>query len=298
MNPHLLVDGFNLAFRAFHGMPDLTRSDGFPTGALHGWVRTLWMLGDGQKPDSLTVFFDSGESTRHSLLLAEYKATRAACPEPLQKQIPLLKKLTELLGFATVERPGVEADDLLAAQASHLAAAGQSVLIVSADKDFGQLVGASIQQLLPPSPAQPELGWRRLDAAGVEEKFGVPPGLIPDLLALTGDAVDNIPGLEGVGQKTAAKWLRQYRSLEGIIDHAAELKPARFQLQVHGQRETLRRNLRLTTLDLQHPPLEPRAPVPRLPELLQLLEEMEMKGSAREAARRYSNGLGDGNDCR
>lgn len=287
MAKYLLADGYNLAFRAFYGMPDLTRSDGFPTGALHGWVNTLWMLQDREQPDAFIVFFDSGQPTRHEALLPEYKANRVECPEPLRRQFPVLRPLTAALGMGGIERPGVEADDLLASAAHRLGAAGHEVWVVSADKDLGQLVGGSIGQMTPPPTANPKLGWRRLDAAGVAEKFGVPPRLIPDLLALTGDDSDNIPGLDGVGFKTAAKWLNQYGGLEQVIGHCGELKPLRCQALVHARQADLRRNLLLTTLDrtqeipsLDKPVADPAA-------LVALLESYEMRALAREARRRH-----------
>ena len=187
MSKWLLVDGYNMAFRAFYGMPELTRADGFPTGALHGWVKTMWRLQDQEKPDAMLVFFDLGGSQDRLALHPEYKAQRKDTPEPLEKQIPLIKELTRAMGLVGVELDGVESDDLVASQARALANAGHEVLIVSADKDFAQCVDERIKILLPPPTANPKLGWRVLDAAGVLEKFGVPPALIAEYLALIGD---------------------------------------------------------------------------------------------------------------
>ena len=163
----LLVDGYNMAFRAFYGMPELTRTDGFPTGALHGWVKTMWRLQDQEKPDAMVVFFDLGGSQDRLALHPEYKAQRKETPEPLEKQIPVIKELTRAMGLVGVELDGVESDDLLAAQARLLAKDGHEVLIVSADKDFAQCVDGRIKILLPPPTANPKLGWRVLDPAGV-----------------------------------------------------------------------------------------------------------------------------------
>ena len=113
----LLVDGYNMAFRAFYGMPELTRADGFPTGALHGWVKTLWRLQDQEKPDGMLVFFDLGGSQDRLSLHPEYKAQRKETPEPLEKQIPVIKDLTRAMGLVGIELDGVESDDLLASQA-------------------------------------------------------------------------------------------------------------------------------------------------------------------------------------
>ena len=283
----LLVDGYNLAYRAFFAVPELTRADGFPTNALHGWVKTLWRVIDQERPDGCAVFFDLGGAQDRLALMPEYKAQRAEMPEALRRQIAPLKALTRALGLHGIERSGVESDDLLAAQAVALARAGHEVRIVSADKDFAQVVDARILILQPPPTANPKLGWRLLGAAGVREKFGVPPMQIADLLALVGDTSDNIPGIEGVGPKTAARWLGQYGSLEGLLAHAAEVKPERFREVLGAQAEKLRRNLKLTTLNLQLEPVALAAERPDLPRLLQLLDEYEMRTAREEARRRY-----------
>ncbi len=291
MSKWLLVDGFNLAYRCFFAIPELTRADGFPTNALHGWVKSLWRLADQERPAGTLVFFDLGGAQDRLALLPEYKAQRAEMPEALVKQLPYVKSLTRAMGFAGVERDGVESDDLLAAEARRLADAGNAVLIVSSDKDFAQMVDARVRLLLPPPAGNAKLGWRVLDEAGVVEKFGVRPAQIADYLALVGDASDNIPGLAGVGPKTAAKWLEQCGSLEAVIARADELKPERFREPVRAQADALRRNLRLTTLNLSLPPLSDAernaAGRVRLEELLALLEELEMRTALAEARQRY-----------
>ena len=284
----LLVDGFNLAFRAFYGMPELTRSDGFPTGALHGWVKSLWKLEDDQKPAATLVFFDLGGSQDRLALHPEYKAQRQETPEALEQQIPVIKQLTRAMGFVGVERDGVESDDMLAAQAVALAGAGHEVLVVSADKDFAQIVNERIKLLLPPPTANPKLGWRVLDTMGVAEKFGVTPAQIADYLALVGDTSDNIPGLAGVGPKTAAKWLQEHGTLEGVIANAALLKPDRFRETVANDADRLRLNRQLTTFNLALPTVEAVRGEPQVGELLRLLEELEMKSTLAEARKRYT----------
>lgn len=282
-----LIDGYNLAFRAFYGMPGLSRADGFPTGALHGWVRSLWWVEDHIQPTRMVVFFDLGGASRQTALHADYKANRQDTPPELEQQMPIIKRWTRAMGYGGIEKNGIEADDLIAAWARHLCEQGQQVLVVSADKDLAQLVrDGHVQQLLPPPTANPKLGWRRLDGAAVEEKFGVRPERIPDLLAIIGDSSDNIPGLKGVGQKTAAKWVNAYGNLEGVIAHCGELKPERFQSVVHASQDILRRNRQMTALDPDHLVDLPPEPV-REPELaLSILQEMEMKASYESAKRR------------
>lgn len=277
----LLLDGYNLAFRSYYAIKQLSRSDGFPTNALHGWLNSLWRLERDYGPARTVVFFDLGGAARQEALLETYKAQRTEMPIDLAKQMPYLKAMVHHLGYNLVEVEGVEADDLIGSSARALAKAGEETLIVSADKDLGQCVGGCITQLLPPPSAK--LPWKRLDSVGVTERFGVGPQLIPDFLALVGDTVDNIPGVPGVGPKTAAKWLQQYGSLEAVIENCGTLKPPRFQALVYNERDNLRRNLQLTTLDPTLPPPEFHEVKPNPEGLLALLKEMEMRRAYAEA---------------
>ena len=286
---YALVDGYNLIFRAFHGMPELTRADGLPTGAIHGWVRTLWWIADNMGADRIVVCFDLGGSSRQSALLESYKANRAETPEALRPQIPFIKAWTRAMGYHGLESEGIEADELIAAASRQLSAGGHEVRIVSADKDLAQLVGGSVTQWVPPPTANPKLGWRELDAAGVEAKFGVPPHKIADYLALMGDSSDNIPGIDGVGPKTAAEWIRRYGSVEGVIDHCGELSPKRFQTVVHARQADLRRNLELTRLSLDHPLGDLTAPAAVDPSaVIAILEELGMTGTVAQARKRLN----------
>jgi DNA polymerase-1 len=287
MSKWLLVDGFNLIYRCYFALPELTRADGFPTGALHGWVKSLWKLADQEKPEATLVFFDLGGAQDRLAIHPEYKAQREEMPEALRQQIEPVKELTRAMGLVGIEQHGVESDDLLAAQAVAFADAGHEVIIVSSDKDFAQIVSERIKMMLPPPAANPKLGWRLLDTPGVVEKFGVPPTQIADYLALVGDTSDNIPGIAGVGPKTASKWLAEWGSLEGVIAHAAELKPERFRGPVAAEAEKLRRNLKLTTLNLALPTLAAEKTAPNTTELLRLLESYEMRGTLAEARERY-----------
>ncbi len=287
MSKTLLLDGFNLAFRAFYAIPELTRADGFPTNALHGWMKTLLKLEEQESPCKLEVFFDLGGDVRREALHPEYKAQRTEMPEALGQQIPWLKEISRHLGLTLWEVSGVEADDLMAGRARALEAQGEEVWLVTADKDLAQCVNERIRMLVPPPTANPRLGWRKWGAAEVQEKFGVLPERIAEYLALVGDTSDNIPGLAGVGPKTASAWLNSYGSLQGVIDSAAELKPVRFQTAVLEQVDRLRMNLELTTLT-------PPDPLPEVVEgkanpdaLLQLLEQMEMRSLFREMASRF-----------
>ena len=272
---YFLIDGFNMAFRCFYAMPDLTRSDGFPTGALHAFFASLLKLGAIDAPHATCVFFDSGGSIRHRKLLPTYKANRAQAPETFKRQIEPMKTLCSLLGFDVFGREGIEADDLLASLAVKLKNSGHSVTIVSADKDFAQLVSPNMRQLLPPNPRLKE--WSALDTVGVRMKFGVSPSQIPDFLALVGDSADNIPGLEGIGPKTAAKWLKEYGDLQGIIRRYDWLKPEKFRTIVRDSQAMLARNLELVRLDTKLDIETPQNRNPDFDGIIKFLEDMEMK---------------------
>ncbi|MDR2430094.1 MAG: hypothetical protein LBD14_04250 [Puniceicoccales bacterium] len=284
---YVLVDGFNLAFRAYHAMPALTRRDGFPVGALHGWVRILWKLLDQETPCRLTVFFDKDGSRRHLALHAGYKANRAETPPALVAQIPELKAIAAHLGFALAEQSGVEADDLIASAAGALDAQGHSVRIASSDKDFAQCVNARVNLLVPPPAGAPKTGWTLLDADGVNARFGVSPERIVDYLALTGDTVDNIEGIPGVGPKTAVAWLAKHGDLDGVLKDADAIEPPRFRPILRDSAALLQRNRELIAFrrDFQGD-WDATAPVDATAARA-FFERMEMRSSLLEFERRH-----------
>ncbi|VFM96980.1 MAG: DNA polymerase I [Candidatus Kentron sp. G] len=216
-NPLLvLVDGSSYLYRAFHAMPALNTSRGTPTGAVYGvgnMLRTI--LADA--PDYMAVVFDAKGKTFREERYPEYKANRPPMPEALQRQIEPLHELVRALGVPILEIPGVEADDVIGTLASQARVAGLSVVISSGDKDFAQLVTEDVILLNT-------MNASRLDPAGVEDKFGIPPALMVDYLALVGDTSDNVPGVPKVGPKTALNWLRTHGSLDGIVANAEAVK--------------------------------------------------------------------------
>jgi DNA polymerase-1 len=292
MEKYLLVDGFNMAFRAYYAVHELTRSDGFPTNALYGWVRSMWKLIDEQKPRETIVFFDLGGAQAKLELLPQYKANRGETPEDFEKQVPIIKELTRAMGFGMYEENGVESDDLLAAHANRICSADEKakVFIVSADKDFAQSVSDRIHMLLPPPTANPRLGWRILDSNGVEEKFGVSTEQIPDYLSLIGDTSDNIPGVPGVGPKTAAKWLKEYGDLDGVASNVDHLKPIRFREILPAMIGQLKINRQIIAFDPECGPESIPDGNVDAPALFSILEEMEMKTHLKEARKRYAQG--------
>ncbi len=273
----LLIDGYNLGFRCFYAMPDLTRADGFPTGALHAFFNSLIKLSNENAPHTTAVFFDKGGSQRHLKIHPEYKANRSEAPDKFKSQIPSMKYLCEIFGFNPTEQEGIEADDLLASVAVKVKEAEELAIIASADKDFAQLVCPNIRQMLPPSGKVKD--WVMLDAIGVKTKFGVSPAQIPDYLALIGDSADNIGGINGVGPKTAAKWLKDFGNIETIIKRYDWLKPEKFRPLIKENEALLRRNLELIKLDTSLSVELPEKKIPNFDDIIAFLEEMEMKKS-------------------
>ena len=211
--PLCLVDGSSYLYRAFHALPSLSNAEGLPTGAIFGVANMIRRLTESQSPQRIVVVFDApGKNFRHELY-EEYKANRPPMPAELKAQIEPLFELIDAMGLPRVAVPGVEADDVIATLARQGREAGLKVLISSGDKDLAQLVDEQVV-------VEDSMQERRYDPAAVEAKFGVPPQLVGDYLALVGDTADNIPGVEKVGPKTAAKWLTQYGSLQGVIDNA------------------------------------------------------------------------------
>ena len=287
MSKILLCDGHNLAFRAFYGIKELNRRDGFPTNMIHGWIRTLWRLEDDLSPDEICIFFDKGGSPRREQILPSYKANRGLPPDGFLEQLKWVKKINEAMGYFWMEMDGLEADDLIASAVNSKKNVCEKIVIVSSDKDLAQLVGPGITQLLPPPTANPRIGWRSLDEKGVLEKFGVSPSTILDYLAIIGDQSDNIPGLNGVGPKTAVKWLSEFGTLECIIENAGRLTPKRFCSLVYENRERLMQNRKLIALedDLDFP-IPSKKPVD-LVMLKEILNKMEMNKTWEEACLRY-----------
>jgi len=218
-NTLYLVDGSSYLYRAFHvpALQRLSNADGEPTGALYGVINMIKSLLDSENPRHMAVVFDApGKNFRHDLF-ADYKANRPPMPEELKSQIEPLKAFIRAMGIPLIEVPDVEADDVIGTLARKATEKGMQVVVSTSDKDMAQLVNGQVSLVNTMSGTS-------MDAAGVEEKFGVSPEQIVDFLALTGDKSDNIPGVPKVGAKTAAKWLQKYGSLDELLTHADEIK--------------------------------------------------------------------------
>jgi DNA polymerase-1 len=213
----LLVDGSSYLYRAYHALPDLRGPGGVPTGAIHGMVGMLKKAVADLQPEHVACVFDAPGKTFRDDWYAEYKAHRTPMPEDLVRQIEPIHEVVRLLGWPVLMVPGIEADDAIGTLARVGAATGHAVVISTGDKDLAQLVDAHVTLINT-------MTGEKLDVAGVMAKFGVPPERIVDYLTLTGDAVDNVPGVEKVGPKTAAKWIAEHGSLDGVMAAAATIK--------------------------------------------------------------------------
>jgi DNA polymerase I len=281
----LLIDASSLIYPAFHVMGELKTSTGFPTGAIYGYARTVLMLLREYPSQYVAVAFDSRGPTHRHEKFSEYKAHRPAMDEALAAQIPKIKELTDALRLKKFEVPGYEADDIIAALVPLAAAQGLDVLIVSGDKDLLQLVGDGVRVLKPGRDVTRDL--KILDSAGVQQYLGVRPDQVLDFLALVGDSVDNVPGVPGIGEKTAQKLLSQFPSLEALLENLDKVEPKKLSEKLKAFQEQARLSRELVKLN--PPPLdisleECRAQPPDLERLRALLEELEFRSLLQELA--------------
>ncbi len=244
-----LVDGSAYIFRAYHRLPPLTDPEGTPVGAVYGYTTMLWKLAqdldEADGPTHLAVILDKSGTSFRNEIYDEYKANRPPPPEDLVPQFPLIRDATRAFSLACIEEDNVEADDMIASYARAAADQGWDVTIVSSDKDLMQLVGPHGQghiDMLDTMKSQ------RIDIPEVEEKFGVPPEKVGDVLALMGDSADNIPGVYGVGPKTATKLIQEHGDLEAALAAAPDMKKSKLQERLIEQADMARLSRVLVTL--------------------------------------------------
>jgi len=239
----LIVDGHAYAYRAFHAIRQLTSPAGAPTNAIYGFIKMLGKMRDLLQPTHLVVIWDGGLAEERTAVLPEYKAQRPPMPEQLAPQLDDIVSYLQAANLASFCRDGVEADDWIATVARQAADAGMKVVIASSDKDFMQLVSPAVGLLNPNDKS--ETVWT---ADQVRAKAGVAPSQVVDWLSLVGDSVDNIPGVPGVGPKTAADLLQQFGSVAALYDRLAEVKSERLRAGLQAAAEVVRRNQRLIRL--------------------------------------------------
>jgi DNA polymerase-1 len=263
-SPHLyLVDGSSYIFRAYHRLPPLTNRHGLNVGAVYGYTTMLWKLAESlhkqDGPTHLAVIFDASAKTFRNDMYDGYKANRPPPPPDLVPQFPLIRDATRAFSLPCIEEDGLEADDIIACYSKAALQEGWKVTIVSSDKDLMQLVEDGKLDLYD------TMNDRRLGRAYVEEKFGVGPEKLGDVLALMGDSVDNVPGVPGVGPKTAAQLIQEYGSLEEVLAHADQIKKPKLRQNLIEHAEAARLSRELVRLVCDSPLPEP-------------LDKLEMKG--------------------
>nr|WP_205762578.1 DNA polymerase I [Magnetospirillum aberrantis] len=258
-----LVDGSGFIFRAFHGLPMMTRADGTPVNAVYGFTTMMMKLLNETDADHVAVIFDAARKTFRSDIYPAYKANRPPAPEELVPQFPLIREATRAFNVPAVEQEGFEADDLIATYATQAVALGARVTIVSSDKDLMQLVGDGVEMMDP-------LKGRAIAAEQVVEKFGVPPDKVVDVQSLCGDSTDNVPGVPGIGIKTAAQLITEYGDLDTLLARAAEIKQPKRRETLMTNADMARVSRELVRLKRDVPVVEPlesfakRQPAPEL----------------------------------
>ncbi|TIU32709.1 MAG: DNA polymerase I, partial [Mesorhizobium sp.] len=293
-----LVDGSGYIFRAYHALPPLTRkSDGLPVGAVSGFCNMLWKLmldarntDVGIVPTHFAVIFDYSSKTFRNDLYPEYKANRSAPPEDLIPQFGLIRQATRAFNLPCVEIEGYEADDLIATYARLACEAGGDTTIISSDKDLMQLVGDTVAMYDP-------MKDRQIGIPEVIEKWGVPPEKMVDLQALTGDSVDNVPGVPGIGPKTAAQLLEQFGDLDTLLARAGEIKQDKRRESIIANADKARISRQLVTLMNDVPVTEGLEDfvlhAPDGPKLIGFLKTMEFTSLTRRVAEATSTEAGD-----
>jgi len=285
-----LIDGSGYLFRAYHALPPLTRkSDGLPTGAVSGYCNMLWKLLEDMKgpdePTHVAVIFDAGAVTFRNKIYPQYKANRPEPPEDLIPQFPLVRDATRAFNVACVELANYEADDLIATYARIAREAKARVTIVSSDKDLMQLVEDGVVTLLD------TMKNKRLGSAEVMEKFGVPPSKVIDVQSLAGDSTDNVPGVRGIGIKTAAELINQYGDLETLLKRAGEIKQPKRRETLIENADNARVSMKLVTLDQNAPVKESidsfGVREPEAAPLIGFLKAMEFNSLTRRAASHF-----------
>lgn len=241
----LLVDTYSLFFRAHHALPPMNTQSGEPTSALYGFCAALIKELGERRPLELAFAIDAPQRTFRHEAMPTYKGNRDATPAPIVAQLGRLRELLAAFGVPVFQVVGVEADDVLATLATRLSADGSEVLVMSGDRDLFQTTGGSVQVLFLGARGQKP---KVVSAADVEERFLVPPALLPTYVALVGDNSDNLPRVPGVGPRTAATWVRQFPSAGELLAAADRLEPARLREPLLAHREQVLSNERLATL--------------------------------------------------
>jgi 5'-3' exonuclease len=285
----LLIDGHYYVYRSFFAIPNLSNSRGEPTNAIFGFTKTLRLMVKHLQPQLGAVFWDEGMPERRVKLQPAYKETRKEMPLPMVPQLDFIqKKLTALLGFKNIWLPNTEADDLMGCYA--MAACkrkGMEVILATNDKDLYQLIGPCVKVYTTAKAdlASPKDAFALLGEAEATAKWELPPNLIGDVLALTGDSVDNIPGVAGLGRKTASALIREFRGLDRLLANIDKVKSDKMRIKLIAAREQILQNRKMVELDCQMElpmPIDLLKIQPDYPALIKELERCEFKSLLEE----------------
>jgi 5'-3' exonuclease len=283
----LLIDGHYYVYRSFFAIRNLSNSRGEPTNAIYGFIKTVRKMIKDLQPDLAAVLWDMGMPQRRVALQPDYKATRAEMPEEMRVQLTTIQNAVPMMGIASIGVEDTEADDLMATYACAARRRGDEVVLATNDKDLFQLVDEKcrVYSTNKTDLAAPTDPFVLLGEDKVREKWGVPPGQIGEVLALIGDSVDNIPGIEGLGPKTAATLLKEHGNLESLLGNLDAVKSERTREKLRAGIPRIRQNQEMVRLDLDLPlpkTLEELGISPKYAELVPLLEHCEFKGLTAE----------------
>jgi 5'-3' exonuclease len=292
----LLIDGHYYVYRSFFAIQNLSNSRGEPTNAIFGFTKTLRLMMKHLQPELGAVFWDEGMPQRRVALQPAYKETRKEMPIPMVPQLEFIQKLTPLLGFKNVSAPNTEADDLMGCYAIAACKRGIEVVLATNDKDLFQLVGPCVKVYTTAKAdlSSPKDGFALLGEAEVTAKWDVPPNRIGDVLAISGDAVDNIPGT-GIGRKTAAKLISEFGSLDQLLAKIDMVKSEKTREKLRAAREQIVQNRKMVDLDCD---LELQVAIddlritPDYPRLIPALEKCEFKSLLQEVRDEAARAIG------
>jgi len=284
----LLIDGHYYVYRSFFAIPNLSNSRGEPTNAIFGFTKTLRLMIKHLQPELGAVFWDEGMPERRVKLQPAYKETRKEMPLPMVPQLDFIQKLTPLLGFKNISLPNTEADDLMGCYA--MAACnrkGMEVVLATNDKDLYQLISPCVKVYTTAKAdlASPKDAFALLGETEATAKWDVPPKLIGDVLAISGDSVDNIPGVAGLGRKTASGLIREFGGLEPLLANIDKVKSERTREKLAAAREQILQNRKMVELDCDTElpvPIDDLRIKPDYPALIAQLEKCEFKSLLQE----------------
>jgi 5'-3' exonuclease len=292
----LLIDGHYYVYRSFHAIQTLNNSRGEPTNAIYGFVKTVRKMVKDVRPDLAAVFWDEGMPERRVQLQPAYKQQREAMPEKMIPQLDFIRSFVRAMGISSIALPNTEADDLMGCYVLAAAPDQYDIILSTNDKDLFQLVSEKVKvystnkaDLKHPKDSHALLGVEE-----VTEKWGVPPAGIGEVLALTGDSVDNIPGVDGIGLKTASALIRQFGTIQNLLSNLKDVPSEKLRKRLEEGRSQILQNREMVKLDLDHPLPVPIADLkiqPMYDDYLKGLEQCEFKSLLNEIREEATNAV-------